>query len=123
MTESMKISERAGRKIQKATELTLRRGNDIPYPSQPRGRRGTIFDAVLTEDLDAGALDAPTTANANLWHPDPDDTDEPPVYVESDEEITVVNRSVSLSGASGTYVMVTRVANEWRCIWADCAPA
>lgn len=78
-----------------------------------------ILEGYLTEDLDvypSGNPPSGTTANMDVYRYDPRNN----VFEDSGEDITVTNRSQSLSASSGVYIQVRRIGNEYRPFWVDC---
>lgn len=87
-----------------------------PLPPRPRGRG--LVDAELTANL-SPASDSKTgaaTASAKFLIPDPDN----PGDLMDGATFTVTNRSLDASGLNGDYIVVARIAGEWRLLWIDC---
>jgi len=118
------FSRRATEKIVRATKKVL--GEPITGLSSP-GRSPfpglVIYEGELTTALTAttdGKNNA-TRCKARRYVPVPNDTASPPRMQLDTIDYNIVNRSKQLPAlAIGTYIMWTRVGNEWRLVWADC---
>lgn len=77
-----------------------------------------IRDAELTANLSAASNSktGATTAAAKFLVPDPDN----PGDLKDGDAFTVTNRSLDATGLSGDYIVVAKIAGEWRPIWIDC---
>ena len=118
------FSRRARERIRRVVRDAER---ERPLPRQQRrkypvGGGGQLKHAKLTAALAAAGSGAPltdaTTATAILLKESATKTD--PKTLEEGREITVVNRSKDLTGASGDYCIVSRVNGEWAVIAKDC---
>lgn len=91
--------------------------------SRPRAsrRRSVPVTAAVVEGFLDGALAASTgngtteaTATLSLFGGSGAN------WGDTGRNVTVTNRSDSLSGASGAFVIAIKVSGEWRPIWIDC---
>lgn len=94
--------------VRKARRIPRRRGQAT----------GAIRDAELTANLSAASNSktGATTAAAKFLVPDPNNAGD----LMDGDAFTVTNRSLDLTGLSGDYIVVARIAGEWRPIWMDC---
>lgn len=91
----------------------------VPERTARRGQAtGAIRDAELTANLSAASNSktGATTAAAKFLVPDPNNAGD----LMDGDAFTVTNRSLDLTGLSGDYIVVARIAGEWRPIWMDC---
>lgn len=116
----VELTPRAAKKTKQVVTDYLSHGSGERSPDTPRRAGPIFFDGKLTSDLEAGGLDTPVTATFEFWDIDPDSDETPKPCRASSRSDTLVNRSVSLTGEIGTAIIVVRMKNEWRIIWADC---
>ncbi len=111
--------------IARATETARRVLGSSPGRSgvsrRNYGAEGERFQGKLLEDLDAGSLEAPTTAQFQIWIPDPESSDDPVPFIESEEDpVTIVNRDESLEGTEGAFCKVELINGELSPYWVGC---
>ena len=115
-----RLLQRIGRAVRKVERDSPERSRDAQSGTPAgHGRRYV----KLTSNLDPAGAGAPltdaATASAKLLVPDGNGSD-PEDLEESTDEITVVNRSKDLSGASGDFCVVVSMGFEWAVIAKDC---
>ena len=114
-----RLLQRIGRAVRKVERETPSGRHSSHQTPAAHGRRYV----KLTSTLNAAGAGAPltdaTTATAVLLVPDGNGSD-PEDLEESTDEITVVNRSKDLSGASGDFCVVVSMGFEWAALAKDC---
>jgi len=80
-----------------------------------------MAEGVLTTDLAVATngKTGATTATMTMWVRDETSVTDP-IALEDGESITVVNRDTTFSLASGKYIQVLKISNEWRPYWGAC---
>lgn len=88
------------------------RGHRATYFNSPMQVKEGILDGALSASSSSGQTEA--TATLSVWTGEGDD------WADSDDNVTVTNRSDDTSASSGVYLAVYRINGEWRPMWVDC---
>ena len=116
------FSPRAAEKIARAVKQLLGTSTSITPPAHSRLNINQRYIGKLTEALDAptDGMASPTTAKMKLWFPDKTSTASPKPFLESDTEITAVNRDPSRSGDVDAWCKIEFLNGEWSFYDVEC---
>lgn len=97
-------------------EFESRMRNTLGPRARYNGSTSQIREGILDDALavSTGSGQTESTATMSIWTGVGDD------WADSDDNLTVTNRSDDTSASSGVYISVYRINGEWRPIWVDC---
>ncbi len=115
----------AAKKVLQATRRVLSHGQSPIGPSL-FGSTGLVFfegEATSQADRPSNAKTGATTCTASRWKPVQGSATNPvamEMSTDTQDQFTLVNRSLSMKIPIGAYLVWVRIGNEWRVIFADC---